>query len=240
MPITRRKRANPPDQPENNNHNAEQTENAVEALASAQAPTGPVEGDNAGIGTPTPEQAAPPATSTTPPPVAPVVPPVAPIAPIGVSNGAEQINNIRHLSRVAVVPPVVSFSGVRHSRHRQCNHRLCRHKPLRRHLCSPQRMKSRCHWGICCTWPITLVILAQMKLAAHCCINLRLRVRRGAGHAVGIVARLRLSMIAGARGARHSAKWALLSVKFAAYGVFSSLLIICDVVMFITEESAAC
>ncbi len=28
MPITRRRRANPPDQPENNNHLAEQTENA--------------------------------------------------------------------------------------------------------------------------------------------------------------------------------------------------------------------
>jgi hypothetical protein len=79
MPITRRKRANPPDQPENNNHNAVQTENAVEALVSAQAPTGPVEGDNAGI--PTPEQAA---TPTIPPPAAPVVPPAA------ASNGAEQ------------------------------------------------------------------------------------------------------------------------------------------------------
>ncbi len=82
MPITRRKRANPPDQPENNNHNAEQTENVVEALVSAQAPNdGAVEGDNAGTGTPTPEQAAPPAT---PPPVAPVVPPIV------ASNGAEQ------------------------------------------------------------------------------------------------------------------------------------------------------
>ena len=79
MPITRRKRANPPDQPENNNHNAEQTENAVEALVSAQAPTGPVEGDNADK--PTPEQAVP---STTPTPAAPIVPPVA------ASNGAEQ------------------------------------------------------------------------------------------------------------------------------------------------------
>lgn len=100
MPITRRKRANPPDQPENNNHNAEQTESAVEALASAQAPTGPVEGDNAGTGTPTPEQAAPPATPTTPPPAAPVVPPVVPIAPVAASNGAEQ--NQQH------TPPIES------------------------------------------------------------------------------------------------------------------------------------
>lgn len=37
MPITRRKRANPPDQPEeNNNHLADQSENAAEALAAEQ------------------------------------------------------------------------------------------------------------------------------------------------------------------------------------------------------------
>jgi len=37
MPITRRKRANPPDQPEeNNNHLADQSENAVEAPAAEQ------------------------------------------------------------------------------------------------------------------------------------------------------------------------------------------------------------
>lgn len=35
MPITRRRRANPPDQPENNNHNAEQP---VEAQSAEQAP----------------------------------------------------------------------------------------------------------------------------------------------------------------------------------------------------------
>jgi len=92
MPITRRKRANPPDQPENNNHNAEQTENAVEALVAAQAPTGPVEGDNAG--TPTPEQAATPTTPVIPPPVVPVVPPAL------ASNGAEQ--NQQH------TPPIES------------------------------------------------------------------------------------------------------------------------------------
>ena len=36
MPITRRKRANPPDQPENNNHLADQSEHAAEALAAEQ------------------------------------------------------------------------------------------------------------------------------------------------------------------------------------------------------------
>ena len=37
MPVTRRKRANPPDQPENNNHLAAQSENLSEAPASEQA-----------------------------------------------------------------------------------------------------------------------------------------------------------------------------------------------------------
>lgn len=79
MPITRRRRANPPDQPENNNHNAEQTENAAEMLASTQAPAGSVEGENAGAVVPGTDQ------SVTPP----VTPPVLPM-PTPPSNGAEQ------------------------------------------------------------------------------------------------------------------------------------------------------
>jgi hypothetical protein len=47
MPITRRKRANPPDQPENNNHLADQTENAAEALAAESAPATPSDGSEA-------------------------------------------------------------------------------------------------------------------------------------------------------------------------------------------------
>ena len=48
MPITRRKRSNPPDQPENNNHLADQTENAAEALAAEPAPAAPTDGAEAG------------------------------------------------------------------------------------------------------------------------------------------------------------------------------------------------
>jgi hypothetical protein len=48
MPITRRKRANPPDQPENNNHLADQTENAAEALAAESVPAAPTDGDDTG------------------------------------------------------------------------------------------------------------------------------------------------------------------------------------------------
>ncbi|MBV9231301.1 MAG: hypothetical protein JOZ18_18460 [Chloroflexi bacterium] len=43
MPITRRRRANPPDQPENNNHLADQTENTEETLnpeQSSEVPAG--------------------------------------------------------------------------------------------------------------------------------------------------------------------------------------------------------
>ena len=38
MPITRRKRANPPDQPEDNNHSSAQPENTSETLATGQTP----------------------------------------------------------------------------------------------------------------------------------------------------------------------------------------------------------
>ena len=47
MPITRRKRANPPDQPEDNNHSSEQAEQLQETLASEQAPISSLDGDNA-------------------------------------------------------------------------------------------------------------------------------------------------------------------------------------------------
>jgi hypothetical protein len=49
MPITRRKRANPPDQPEDNNHSSEQAENIQETLASEQAPITPLDGEHANI-----------------------------------------------------------------------------------------------------------------------------------------------------------------------------------------------
>jgi len=47
MPITRRKRANPPDQPEETNHSSNQPENIQETLASEQAPIAPIDGQHA-------------------------------------------------------------------------------------------------------------------------------------------------------------------------------------------------
>ena len=48
MPITRRRRANPPDEPENNNHFADQTNDATESLAADQASMASVDGDSVG------------------------------------------------------------------------------------------------------------------------------------------------------------------------------------------------
>ena len=47
MPITRRRRANPPDQPEDNNHSSDQPENIQETLATEQAPIVPLDGEHA-------------------------------------------------------------------------------------------------------------------------------------------------------------------------------------------------
>ena len=58
MPITRRKRANPPDQPENNHHQpADPTEGAVEQPLHAEAAPAPTPADEAG-NTEQPEQGA--------------------------------------------------------------------------------------------------------------------------------------------------------------------------------------
>jgi hypothetical protein len=85
MPITRRRRANPPDQPEDNNHLKEQSENVAEALTTEQASTDQVEGENTNV----------PATDhVVTSPFSPVVPP-APVAPAAqASNGVEQQNYI--------------------------------------------------------------------------------------------------------------------------------------------------
>ena len=48
MPITRRKRANPPDEPEDNNHLSDQAESIPETLATEQAPILSVDGEHEG------------------------------------------------------------------------------------------------------------------------------------------------------------------------------------------------
>jgi hypothetical protein len=82
MPITRRKRANPPDQPENNNHLAEQTENAAELLTTEQASAEPAVPGSGG------EDAGVPVTDQTV--TNSFIPPV---PPTQVSNGVEQPPN---------------------------------------------------------------------------------------------------------------------------------------------------
>jgi len=79
MPITRRKRVNPPDQPENNNHLAEQTEKAAESLTKEQSST-VTDAAEGSAGVPVTDQSV---TTTFMPPV----------PPTPVSNGVEQSPN---------------------------------------------------------------------------------------------------------------------------------------------------
>ena len=71
MPITRRRRANPPDQPENNNHLADETNDAAESLAAEQAeqtPTTSADGDSGNVhATERPENTALPPFTPLPP-----------------------------------------------------------------------------------------------------------------------------------------------------------------------------
>ena len=60
MPVTRRRRANPPEQPENNNHLAEQPENAVEAVPTEQPAEPPVAEERQSLSMPSAPAAAAP------------------------------------------------------------------------------------------------------------------------------------------------------------------------------------
>jgi hypothetical protein len=81
MPITRRRRANPPDQPENNNHLAEQTENAARSVTEQDSATPVTEGEAKETGAPGAPVADQSVTSFIPP-----------LPPTTVSNGSEQQN----------------------------------------------------------------------------------------------------------------------------------------------------
>lgn len=83
MPITRRRRANPPDQPEDNNHLAEQTENIAESLTTEQTSTDQVQEENTSM---------PAIDHRLDPPFSPIVPPASFIPPPQASNGVEQQN----------------------------------------------------------------------------------------------------------------------------------------------------
>ena len=69
MPITRRKRVNPPEQPENNNQVSEQTENAPEApiVEPAHEEVQSVEGPSAAVQVPPPSVPSTPVIPPTPP-----------------------------------------------------------------------------------------------------------------------------------------------------------------------------
>jgi hypothetical protein len=91
MPITRRRRANPPDQPENNNHLADQTENAAEVLAAELEPplaTEPTNTNTNENNVPSLQVPAAPEPEAVPEQAAlPEAPSYAPMAPAPAPNG---------------------------------------------------------------------------------------------------------------------------------------------------------
>ncbi|HLH62207.1 MAG TPA: hypothetical protein VKV20_11040 [Ktedonobacteraceae bacterium] len=89
MPITRRRRANPPDQPENNNHLADQTENAAEAFAAEPVTAASNNGDDTEAPLEQAEEA----------PFAPMNPALPPV-----SNG----DRVERLERQDYTPPIES------------------------------------------------------------------------------------------------------------------------------------
>ncbi len=193
MPITRRKRANPPEQPEdnNNNHGTEPATQGAEPAAAAPAPVPPA------------ESAAPPAL---PERVDIVSPAPTRFANPSMANGDHAIarsTRPRLKLRVADARRAVNFSVARHSHH------LCLRSQWhrqRRRACSHRRVKFRCHWATCCTWPTIPVIPAQMKRAANSCISWPTKAKLVAARAVGIVAPLPSSMTGGAHVVKHLEK----------------------------------
>ena len=91
MPITRRKRANPPDQPENTNSLADQPENSPEQTPDQAASASPIEPERPGDSAPT---AAPARPESVPNQPAPMVPPTQPALPpslaLAISERAER------------------------------------------------------------------------------------------------------------------------------------------------------
>src|SRR5579875_1891355 len=273
MPITRRKRANPPDQPENNSHQpADQNEGAVEQplhpepapaspFAESAEPAGNSESPspetfaNAGMPQPqempTPQEAPAPqelvqAPLAVPPPVAssngdrsgpdytPGIegsrrtsrgelfrrPPQAPppqasfvaSTPLQAPTVIGPARTTRQALKGAGAPHEVSFSVV-HLRHRR--RRLLSSHPLH---CRHQPTRLACLWAICCTWPITLAIQGQRKLAASCFIGSAKRAKPVAARAAGTAVPWPSHMTAGIPVAALLAKSALPSAKSAASG----------------------
>jgi hypothetical protein len=108
MPITRRRRANPPDQPENNNHNhvAEQAEEVAEPLPTEQAPIVPLDGEQLAARQPGPAQSE----------AAPLPFPAADSLPGQAGAGATPVANGERAERPGAEYPPLSEGGRRSAR----------------------------------------------------------------------------------------------------------------------------
>ncbi len=181
--------ANQPDQPENNNHLADQTEQAAASLAAEQAASTPMEGDQ---GVPPTQERVDNATPTTP-----TTPPM--------TNGDR--------TERPEYTPAPSIEGGR----RTPRGELFRRPPqppapppaafaLSPSVQAPTHEIFFCHWATCFTWPIIQAIPARMRRATSCCVAWLMRRKLVAALAAGIVAPSPSPMIAGIHGVKPLVK----------------------------------
>src|SRR5579884_2266035 len=212
MPITRRKRANPPDQPENNNHLADQTENAAEALAAESASAASNNGDDTGAPLEQAEEA----------PFAPMNPALPPV-----SNGDRLERGERQDSRLLLRAGdglLAANCSAGHRSHRRHNNNQPRPVSLRRPHLRRRHTRFRCLSAICCTWPIIPAIPGQKKLAVCCCIACLKKAKPAVALAAGAVVPLPSPTTVGTHAAGLLARSASLTVRYAASGVSCSWL----------------
>ena len=202
MPITRRKRANPPDQPEDNNHSSAQPEVTPETLATGQTPTVSLDGEHADV------QLNDHTGSAYASPTSPQHQPG--------SNGDRNDNQDhtppieggRRTARGELFrrPPQPPPQGTRHL--------LQPRDPFR-----PQHTRSPYHWGIYFTWLIIPATLDRTRRAACYFMVWLKKAKLVDVLVVGIAARSLLPMIAGTPVVKHLVKLVSLFVKFVVYGV---------------------
>jgi hypothetical protein len=108
MPITRRKRANPPDQPENTNNLADQPENSPEQSPDQAASASPVETEHPVDSAPTAPARPESAPAQPAPTPAPILPPTQPALPpslaLAISERAERNERAERAERPEYTP----------------------------------------------------------------------------------------------------------------------------------------
>src|SRR6266516_1418020 len=223
MPVTRRKRANPPDQPENNtNHVADPAENTPEGLPTeppADSPTAPEETENAVDTSAAPAHQDNASSALSLPSGQTFMPPPA-LSPSTNGDRGERaersdyppIEGGRRTARGEYFrrppqPPTVQPVAAPPLQAPSHEIKL----PLGKEPAIPSAIR--------CTLHIIPAILVPKRPGALCSRNWLPRARLAGAHAAGIVAPWLLCMIAGIRAVRRSVRSVWRSVRSVACGV---------------------